>query len=212
MLKRLMDIALAVLGLTLTAPVLAAVAVLIKFKDGGPVFYRGVRVGRGGAHFRMFKFRTMVIDADRFGGPSAADGDPRITRVGAWLRRNKVDELPQFINVLTGDMSFVGPRPEVPYYVGLYTAEEKIILSVRPGITDFATLWNANEGEVLAASADPERTYMEKIRPQKIRLQLDYVRRRSLWIDVYIIWRAVAGLVVKTSPKAFDALEDKRTD
>ena len=206
MIKRLFDVFFAAAGLAATSPLMLYVAFKIKAEDGGPVFYRGVRVGRDGVPFRMFKFRTMVLDADKIGGPSAADGDPRITRVGAWLRRRKLDELPQFINVLTGDMSFVGPRPEVQHYVDMYTEQERAILSVRPGITDFATLWNANEGEVLAGSADPERTYMEKIRPEKLRLQLEYVRRRSVVTDLSILWRTVTGIVTKRPPAALDAL------
>jgi lipopolysaccharide/colanic/teichoic acid biosynthesis glycosyltransferase len=203
-LKRLTDIILGLVGLTLAVPVLAYVAVRIKLEDGGPIFYRGVRVGRHGRHFRMFKLRTMVVNADKVGGPSAADGDPRITRIGGWLRRHKLDELPQFINVLIGDMSFVGPRPEVPFYTDMYSDGERAILSVRPGITDFATLWNSNEGEVLARSADPERTYREEIRPTKIRLQLEYVRRQSFWTDMSIIWQTVAAVITQRSPKALE--------
>jgi lipopolysaccharide/colanic/teichoic acid biosynthesis glycosyltransferase len=204
MMKRFTDIILASLGLAIAAPVLAYVAIRIKLEDGGPVFYRGVRVGRNGKHFRMFKLRTMVVNADKVGGPSAADGDPRITRIGSWLRSHKLDELPQFINVLIGDMSFVGPRPEVPFYTDMYTEGEKAILSVRPGITDFATLWNSNEGEVLARSTDPERTYQEEIRPTKIRLQLEYVKRQSFWTDISIIWQTVAAVVTHRSPKALE--------
>jgi lipopolysaccharide/colanic/teichoic acid biosynthesis glycosyltransferase len=202
MVKRLTDIVLSLVGLALAAPVLAYAAVRIKLDDGGPILYRGVRVGRHGRHFRMFKLRTMVVDAERVGGPSAAKGDPRITQIGGWLRRKKFDELPQFINVLIGDMSFVGPRPEVPFYTDMYSDEERAILTVRPGITDFATLWNSDEGEVLAGSLDPERTYMEKIRPMKIRLQLEYVRRQSFWTDISIIWQTVVAVVTRTSPKA----------
>ena len=204
MLKRSTDIVLALVGLALAAPVLACVAVRIKLEDGGPIFYRGVRVGRYGRRFRMFKLRTMVVNADKVGGPSAADGDPRITQVGSWLRRHKLDELPQFINVLIGDMSFVGPRPEVPFYTDMYSDGEKAILSVRPGITDFATLWNSNEGEVLAQSADPERTYREEIRPTKIRLQLEYVKRQSFWTDMLIIGQTVAAVATQRTPKALE--------
>lgn len=206
MLKRATDIVLSLTGLTLASPLLAYAALRIKLEDDGPVFYRGVRVGRGGRPFRMFKLRTMVLNADGIGGPSAADGDPRITRIGSWLRRHKVDELPQFINVLIGDMSFVGPRPEVQHYVDMYTDEERLILSVRPGITDFATLWNANEGEVLARSDDPERAYMEEIRPEKLRLQLEYVRQQSFATDLRIIWQTTAGIIRRRPSPALDAL------
>ena len=187
MTKRLFDIILSLTGLVLVMPVLAVLTLLIKMEDQGPVFYRGVRVGRYGRQFRIFKFRTMVKDAERIGGPSTADDDPRITRIGKIIRRYKLDELPQLINVVKGEMSFVGPRPEVQHYVDMYTEEEEAILSVRPGITDWASLWNPDEGRVLAGSPDPERTYMEKIRPTKIRLQMKYVRERSFWTDLTII-------------------------
>ena len=194
--KRFFDIACSAVVLILFSPLFMLTALLIKLEDGGPVFYRGARVGRNGEKFRMFKFRSMVMNADRIGGPSTADDDPRITKTGKFLRKTKLDEIPQFINVLTGDMSIVGPRPEVEHYVNMFTQEERAILSVRPGITDYASIWNPDEGSVLAGSADPEKAYMEKIRPEKIRLQLKYVRERSLGVDLKIILltiRAVAG-------------------
>jgi len=187
MVKRLFDILFSVLGLIFSSPFLLIIAFLIKAEDGGPVFYRGMRVGRFGKSFRIFKFRTMDVNAERLGGPSTADDDPRITEVGRSLRKYKLDELPQLINVLKGQMSFVGPRPEVQHYVDMFTEKEQAILSVRPGITDWASLWNPDEGAVLAGSPDPEKAYMEKIRPEKIRLQLKYVRERSFWIDLKII-------------------------
>lgn len=187
MLKRLFDITFSLIGLMLTWPILLVLAIWIKLESRGPVFYRGVRVGRHGKTFRIFKFRTMVMNADKIGGPSTANDDPRITKVGAFIRRSKFDELPQFINVLMGDMSFVGPRPEVQHYVDMYTEEEKAILNVRPGITDWASIWNPDEGAILAGSPDPEKTYMEKIRPEKLRLQLKYAREHNCWIDIKII-------------------------
>jgi len=162
MFKRLFDIIFAIIGLVVLSPVFAIVAVLIKEEDGGPVFYRGIRIGRYGTPFRMFKFRTMVLNADKIGGPSTADDDPRITRIGKFLRKLKLDEIPQLINVLRGEMSFVGPRPEVPFYVNMFNEEEKKILTVKPGITDWASLWDCDEGAILAGSPDPEKTYMEK--------------------------------------------------
>lgn len=129
----------------------------------------------------------MVVNAEELGGPSTADDDPRITKIGKWCRKYKLDELPQLINVLRGEMSFVGPRPEVQHYVDMFTEKERAILSVRPGITDWASLWNPDEGAVLAGSPDPERTYMEKIRPTKIELQLKYVKKLSFLIDLQII-------------------------
>jgi lipopolysaccharide/colanic/teichoic acid biosynthesis glycosyltransferase len=186
--KRFFDGLFSVLGLMLASPVILAFAILIKREDGGPVFYRGVRFGRQGEPFKMLKFRTMVIDAEKLGGPSTADDDPRITRVGRLIRKYKIDELPQLINVLKGEMSFVGPRPEVKHYVDMFSEEEKGILTVRPGITDWASLWNPDEGAILAGSPDPEKAYMEKIRPTKLRLQLKYVRERSLWADLKIVF------------------------
>ena len=208
--KRLFDIAAASVGLLITGPVLLVIAAAIKATSPGPVFYRGVRVGLGGRTFRIFKFRTMVIDAERRGGSSTSNDDPRITPIGKWLRKYKLDELPQLLNVLAGDMTVVGPRPEVQHYVDMYTDEEKIILTVRPGITDWASLWNPDEGAVLAGSVDPERTYLEKIRPQKIKWQLEYVRRRSMAIDLGIVARTVATIVLRKPPPALEAVDDHK--
>lgn len=195
MLKRAFDFLSSLIGLVLLSPVLATIAILIKREDGGPVFYRGVRVGRFGKPFRIFKFRTMVLNAEKMGGPSTADDDPRITKMGKLIRKFKLDELPQLLSVLKGEMSIVGPRPEVQMYVDMFTEEEKAILSVRPGITDWASIWNPDEGAVLAGSPDPEKTYMEKIRPEKIRLQLKYVRERSFWVDLKIIFKTLKTVV-----------------
>jgi len=185
--KRLLDVVVSAVVLTLLSPVLLAIAVWIKLDSAGPVLYRGARVGKDGVLFKMCKFRTMVTNADKIGGSSTADDDPRITKIGKRLRKLKLDELPQLLNVVKGEMSFVGPRPEVPYYVEMYSEEEKAILSVMPGITDWASLWNSDEGAILAGSPDPDRTYLEEIRPEKIRLQLEYVRKRSFWTDVTIV-------------------------
>lgn len=196
MMKRSFDILAAAAGLAVLFPVLAAIAVLIKAGSTGPVFYRGVRSGLGGKSFKIFKFRTMVVDAEKIGGASTADGDARVTRIGKRLRKYKLDELPQLFNVLLGDMSLVGPRPEVPMYTDLYTSAEKKILGVRPGITDFATLWNPDEGALLAGEPDPEKAYLEKIRPTKIKLQLEYVDKASFFTDLKIIL-ATVGVVGK---------------
>jgi lipopolysaccharide/colanic/teichoic acid biosynthesis glycosyltransferase len=195
--KRIFDLISSGAGLILISPFLLAISVLIKMEGGGPVFYRGVRVGLGGKTFRIFKFRTMVVNADRMGGSSTADDDPRIIRIGKKLRKYKLDELPQLINVFLGDMSLVGPRPEVPHYVNMYTDEEKAILTVRPGITDWASLWNSDEGAILAGSLDPEKVYLEKIRPEKLRLQLKYVRERSLWVDCKIIGQTIFSIFLR---------------
>lgn len=197
MLKRLFDIFVSLSGLVMFIPVLMFIALRIKMEDGGPVFYRGMRVGRFDKPFRIFKFRTMVLDADKIGSSSTPENDPRITRIGKILRRYKLDELPQLINVLFGQMSFVGPRPQVPWAVELYTEEEKALLSVRPGITDYASILFSNESEILRGSTNPDKDYLEKIAPQKIRLGLEYVRNHSLPIDLKIIvatlWSLMGG-------------------
>ncbi len=197
MLKRLFDIVLSSIGLVVFLPLTATIMTLIKKEDGGSVFYRGKRVGFHGKPFRIYKFRTMVVNAEKLGGPSTSNNDPRITKIGQLLRKYKLDELPQFINVLKGEMSFVGPRPEVQHYVEMFTEEEKDILNVRPGITDWASLWNPDEGAILAGSLDPEKAYMEKIRPQKIKLQLKYVREQSFWSDLKIIFLTLKTIMIR---------------
>ena len=177
MVKRLFDILFSFLGLIIISPLLLLIAIIIKITFHGPVFYRGRRVVKSGKLFKIFKFRTMVPDAEKKGGPSTAGDDPRLTKIGKFLKKFQLDELPQLINVFKGEMSFVGPRPEVLIYVNMMSEEEgRIILSVRPGMTDYASLWNFHEGKILKGSPDPEKTYMEKIRPEKIRLQIKYVK------------------------------------
>jgi len=195
MLKHLFDIVFSFVGLLILSPLFLIISILIKKEDGGPIFYPGTRIGRFGEPFKMYKFRTMVVNADKIGGHSTADDDPRLLKIGKFLRKCKLDELPQLINVLKGDMSFVGPRPEVQHYVNMFTEEEKAILSVRPGITDWASLWNSDEGAILAGSKDPEKTYMEEIRPEKMRLQLKYVREQSFWVDMRIIFLTLLKLI-----------------
>lgn len=197
MAKRFFDLAFSLSGLFFLSPVLFIIASLIKLNDYGPIFYRGSRIGKNGQAFKIFKFRTMVVNAEQIGGPSTSDDDPRITRIGKKLRKYKLDELPQLLNVLKGEMSFVGPRPEVKQYVDMYTEEEKVILTVKPGITDWASLWNPDEGSILAGSPDPEKTYLEKIRPEKIRLQLKYVQERSFWSDIKIILLTIKTILFK---------------
>ena len=187
MIKRGFDILASVVGLLVVSPVLLVSGLLIRLEDGGPIFYRGMRVGWYGKLFRIFKFRTMVINAEELGGPSTADDDPRITRTGKFLRKYKLDEIPQLLNVLRGEMSFVGPRPEVPMEVETYTEEEKGVLLVRPGITDWASIKFYNEGEILRGSKDPHQTYREKIRPEKLKLELNYVKNHSLRVDFKIL-------------------------
>ncbi|MFH1462556.1 MAG: sugar transferase [bacterium] len=190
--KRLFDIVFSFLGLILVSPLLLLIAFLIKVGSKGPVFYRGARIGKEGRPFRIFKFRTMVDKAEKLGGPSTAGDDPRLTKIGKFLKKFQFDELPQLINVLKGEMSLVGPRPEVKTYVDMMTDEERrTILSVLPGMTDLASLWNFHEGEILKGSLDPEKAYMEKIRPEKIRLQLEYVKNRSFLLDLKIILKTI---------------------
>ena len=164
-------------------------------EERGPMLYQGVRVGRHGNLFRMLKFRTMVVNAEKLGGPSTSDDDSRITRAGKLIRKYKLDELPQLINVLIGEMSFVGPRPEVPMEVETYNDEEKRVLNVKPGITDYASLTFHNEGEILKGSSDPHQTYREKLRPEKLRLALKYVEKQSFWVDLKIIFDTIKTLV-----------------
>jgi lipopolysaccharide/colanic/teichoic acid biosynthesis glycosyltransferase len=212
MLKRTFDVLGASLGLLLFSPLLATLAVAIKLNSPGPVFYRGLRVGLHGRPFRIVKFRSMIVDAEKLGAASTADGDARITSIGRLLRKTKLDELPQLLNVLTGDMSFVGPRPEVQRFVDMYTEEEKAILTVRPGITDWASLWNPDEGAVLAGSDEPDRAYVELIRPQKLRWQLEYVRRRSLLVDITILAQTVATVLWRRTPPALLDVRAGRTE
>lgn len=193
--KRCIDLLGAFLGICLLTPFFMYLALRIRAESPGPVFFRGVRVGKGGRRFRIFKFRTMVPDAERRGGPSTPEDDPRVTSFGRFLRRYKLDELPQLLNVLRGEMSLVGPRPEVPIYADMLAGEERAILNVKPGITDWASIWNPNEGALLAGEADPERAYLERIRPTKIKLQLHYVRQASLATDIKILYGTMATLI-----------------
>jgi lipopolysaccharide/colanic/teichoic acid biosynthesis glycosyltransferase len=193
--KRLFDILFSVIGLVALSPLFAVVALLIRLDSEGPVFYRGVRAGKNGKPFRIFKFRTMVVNADKIGGPSTSSDDPRLTRVGKILRRYKIDEFPQMINILKGEMSFVGPRPEVLQEVELYNDEERLLLSVPPGMVDYATTRFHNEEEILRGAADPHQGYREKIRPEKIRLGLEYVRTRSFWGDIKILMQFITTLI-----------------
>jgi len=201
MLKRGFDFVAALLGLLVLSPLLALFALLIKISSPGPVFYRGVRVGRFGITFRIFKFRSMVQNAETLGGSSTPEDDPRVTGIGRFLRRYKLDELPQLLNVLSGDMSFVGPRPQVPWAVELYTQEERDqIFKIRPGITDYASIRFRNESEILRGSPDPDKDYMEKIHPEKMRLSLEYVRRQSLWLDLEIVAKTLVAVAFGPRP------------
>ena len=193
--KRAMDIVLSAAALCVLWPVLLLIALAIVVDDPGPVFYRQVRVGRGGRPFRIFKFRTMVVDADKKGLSITVGRDSRITRVGAFLRKTKLDELAQLLNVLCGQMSFVGPRPEVPRYVELYTPYQRQVLLVRPGITDYASIAYRNENDLLAGADDPERLNIETIMPDKIELNMKYLREISPLTDVRLMLRTVLAVI-----------------
>jgi len=193
--KRLFDLVVAGAGLLLLAPLLLVIALWIKLDSPGPVFFRQQRVGRFGVLFRIHKFRSMSGDAPLAGPQLTVGADPRITRAGAFLRRSKLDELPQLIDVLAGTMSLVGPRPEVPRYVAMYPAELRAkVLSVRPGITDPASIAYRDENTLLAGAADPERVYVEQVMPAKLRFAAQYVDRMSLWNDVRLIGATLRSL------------------
>jgi lipopolysaccharide/colanic/teichoic acid biosynthesis glycosyltransferase len=193
--KRAFDISVSFLGLLFLSPVLFLIAAMIKKEDRGPIFYRGKRVGLNGKIFYIFKFRTMVVNAEQIGASSTADDDPRITKIGKLLRKYKLDELPQLLNVLKGEMSFVGPRPQVEWAVALYSADDRQVLTIRPGITDYASLRFPNEGEILKGSRNPDHDYMEKIHPEKMRLSLEYVRIHSFWTDMKIIFQTIVTIL-----------------
>jgi lipopolysaccharide/colanic/teichoic acid biosynthesis glycosyltransferase len=187
MLKRLFDIVMSALGLLVFSPLLLLIALWVKLDSPGPVFYRGRRAGRNGVPFYIFKFRSMVTNADKIGGPSTSGDDPRVTRSGRFVRKCKLDEISQLINVFLGDMSLVGPRPEVVDKVEKFDAEARKTLAVRPGITDWASIWNADEGGVLAGTPDPDAAYEILIFPTKLKLQLYYFETRSFFGDIKII-------------------------
>lgn len=195
-LKRVFDFIVSAVALLLLLPAFLMLALAIKLDSSGPVFYRGVRVGRFGKPFRIYKFRSMVVDAEKQGAASTSNDDMRVTKVGQFIRRFKFDELSQLINVFLGDMSFVGPRPEVQKFVDIYTDEEKQILNLRPGITDWSSIRFHNEGEIIAASgiSDADEAYMKLIRPEKLRLQIKYARERTFLTDLEILFTTVSSL------------------
>lgn len=186
---------LATLGLIVVVPIGSVVALLIWFEDFGPVFFRQVRVGKAGRHFRIWKFRTMLVDSPSRGEQLTVGHDPRVTRIGVWIRRYKVDELPQLLNVLVGDMSLVGPRPEVPRYVEMYSPEQRKVLELTPGMTDEASIRFRDESATLAQQSDPEQYYIRALLPEKIRINLEYADRSSVLTDGGVILRTIGALV-----------------
>ncbi len=192
MIKRLFDIVFSILGLIALGVVMGIVALIIKLTDFGPVLYKQIRVGKDRNEFNIFKFRSMRVNADKMGAQITVGGDPRITPIGRFLRKAKLDELPQLLNVLAGSMSFVGPRPEVPKYVAMYDDEQLKVLSVKPGITDIASIKYRDESEILAESGDDwETVYISKVMPDKLRLNLEYIAKQSLWFDVKLILKTL---------------------
>lgn len=195
MIKRLTDIIFSLSGLIILFPVFLVIALLVKFNSKGPVFYLQQRIGKKGIPFRIFKFRTMYLGSDRQGLLTVGGRDPRVTSSGYILRRYKLDELPQILNVLIGNMSLVGPRPEVEKYVRLYNEEQRKVLSVKPGITDYASIEYANENELLATAVDPEKVYIEEVMPAKLALNLKYIKEQSFYTDMTIILSTIARIL-----------------
>lgn len=194
--KRLFDLLASGIGLLVLAPILLGISLAIKLESNGPVFFRQERVGRFGKTFRIHKFRTMVTDAERRGLQITVGADARVTNVGTVLRKYKLDELAQLIDVFVGDMSLVGPRPEVPRYVACYPTEAReIVLSVKPGITDRASIEYKDENEILGKATDPHKAYVDEVLPIKIRYYIDYVQNRSFWGDIRIIFATLFAIV-----------------
>jgi lipopolysaccharide/colanic/teichoic acid biosynthesis glycosyltransferase len=196
MAKRLFDVVFSIFGLIVLSPVFIFISVYILSDSKGGIFYRQRRVGKNNKDFSLIKFRTMVSGADSKGLLTIGDQDNRITNTGKWLRKYKLDELPQLFNILKGEMSIVGPRPEVRKYVDLYTSEQKKVLSVRPGLTDYASLEYMNENEILTTYSDPEKAYIEKIMPEKLRLNLNYIKEQRMVTDLKIILRTLLKILV----------------
>lgn len=195
MFKRLFDISSSLAALILLSPLLIGIALIIKISSTGPVFFRQTRCAKNGKTFRIYKFRTMIIDAEQKGLKITVGDDKRITKIGHFLRNTKVDELPQLLNVLFGEMSVVGPRPEVPEFMLYYDDEMRAkILSVRPGITDLASIEFSKESELLAGSADPKQTYINEIMPIKGKYYCDYVDNRSMKLDLHIVFRTISKI------------------
>jgi lipopolysaccharide/colanic/teichoic acid biosynthesis glycosyltransferase len=194
-LKRLLDISAASIGLLLLWPVFVLLAIAVKLGSKGPVFFRHERVGKGFRSIGVLKYRTMVQDAPKLGGPVTFGDDPRITSFGRLLRKTKLDEIPQLLNVLKGDMSLVGPRPEVSRFVEMFRDDYDTILTVRPGVTDLASIKYRDEQTVLGNAADPEQEYVRVVLPEKIRLAKEYVETQSMWLDIKIIFGTAACLL-----------------
>ena len=195
MLKRLFDLIFSILGLMFLSPLFLIFSILILIDSKGNVFYIQQRVGKNSKDFKLFKFRTMAENSDKAGLLTIGNDDNRITNIGSWLRRYKLDELPQLINIFIGDMSFVGPRPEVRKYVDLYNYGQLKVLAIKPGLTDYASLKYINESEILASYSDPEKAYIDKIMPEKLALNLQYIKQQSFLTDIKILAKTVVGII-----------------
>ncbi len=195
MLKRLFDIVATLVGIIILLPFFIVICIVMIVSCGFPLFYLQTRVGKNGKDFKLFKFRTMHLDADKKGLLTVGGRDPRVTSIGYYLRKYKLDELPQLFNVLFGTMSLVGPRPEVRKYVDLYTKEQQQVLSVKPGITDFASLEYINENDLLAKSDNPEKTYIEEIMPAKLALNMKYIQQQGILVDFKIILNTIFKII-----------------
>ena len=190
-----MDIFFSLIGLIVLFPLFLVIALIITLDSKGGVFYKQIRVGKDGKDFKLFKFRSMAVGSDKKGLLTVGGNDSRITKPGYFIRKYKIDELPQLINVFIGDMSLVGPRPEVRKYVDLYNEEQQKVLSVQPGITDYASIAYINENEVLGNSENPEKTYIEEVMPSKLKLNLKYIEEKSVVTDIKIIFKTIAKII-----------------
>ena len=193
--KRVFDLILASVVLFISFPFFVFFSIAIKLDSKGGVFYRAKRTGKNSRVFKMYKFRSMFENADKIKIFSTSEDDSRITKIGKLMRKYKIDEIPQLMNILKGEMSFVGPRPEVPYYTSMFKGEEKDILSIKPGFTDFASVKFRNEAELLKGSDNPDKAYEELIRPEKIRLQLKYMQKRNFWLDIKIVLKTISKVL-----------------
>ena len=193
--KRIFDVICSSLGLIVLSPMLIIVTILIKKGSDGPVFFKQIRVGKNEKEFLILKFRTMVVDAEKLGKQITIGNDSRITKIGAFLRKYKLDESPQLINVFKGEMSLVGPRPEVPRYVKLYTEEQRKVLKIKPGITDLASLRYKDENDLLGDKQDPEAFYINTVMPDKLSLNLEYMKRNNVIFDIYIIIKTIVKCI-----------------
>ncbi len=193
--KRCFDLFSSFFGILLLSPIFLIVAIAIKCSSKGPVLFKQERVGKGGKTFKIMKFRSMIVDAEAKGMQITTDGDNRITKVGKFIRKTKIDELPQLFNVFIGQMSFVGPRPEVPKYVAMYNEEQRQVLSVKPGITDLASIEFRNENDLLDGDDDPETKYIQEIMPAKLELNIKYISKAGFFYDIGLIFKTIGKVI-----------------